>query len=305
VNNDITLDGVRVNYDLLHEQCDDGNLVSGDGCASNCQVEITPGDPLYTQLVQDITTNPTDMVQLVASAPLCGNGVLEAPEECDDSNKRDGDGCNSSCILEIGICGDGKVEKLLGEQCESATFDHSLLYDCVNCRFVSRSCGDGKLDPGEECDRGPMNSTSPNAACRPDCSLSRCGDGIKDTGELCDDGNRRTRDGCDAQCHTEVASDRWAVSSNQSSVMNPLNPQSLIAGLPFQYGQQQNPFAQNIGFPQYPNDQPLPMQLPLAQLQPIMQRQTKTPQTGPAAVAVIGAGAAAGFSWMRNRRRRR
>lgn len=53
------------------EECDDGNLVDGDGCSSVCTIE-----------------------------PLCGNGVLDAGEECDDGNTVDGDGCSSACLLE-------------------------------------------------------------------------------------------------------------------------------------------------------------------------------------------------------------
>lgn len=35
----------------------------------------------------------------------CGNGLLDAAEECDDGNKVAGDGCDSSCLLESGVCG--------------------------------------------------------------------------------------------------------------------------------------------------------------------------------------------------------
>ncbi len=33
-------------------------------------------------------------------APVCGNGVLEAGEECDDGNSAAGDGCDSACLTE-------------------------------------------------------------------------------------------------------------------------------------------------------------------------------------------------------------
>lgn len=52
-----------------NEQCDDGNLVSGDGCDANCTL------------------------------PACGNGIVNAGEECDDGNLIDGDGCQSDCTL--------------------------------------------------------------------------------------------------------------------------------------------------------------------------------------------------------------
>ena len=322
------------------EACDDGNQINADGCSARCSLEpghtsfcgdniITEGEDCESSLLP-VDTNLTcknchiglkssfssssqtmglfivasasskgSLVwipreqHLVAAASVCGNGVLEPPEECDDSNRHAGDGCSDACLLEIGICGDGKVESMLGEQCEVGTFDHGLPYDCVNCRFVSRSCGNGKMDPGEECDNGGMNSTSPNALCRPDCSLARCGDGVRDTGEDCDDGNRRNGDGCDMQCgnETNVLAEQVQSIASQPSVniqpatQQPVNRQFTI---PFPFQQQY---------------QQMPQMLPYAQLQPLLQQAPQTTQSGPAAVAAIGAGAAAGFSWVRRRKR--
>src|SRR5207249_9413289 len=44
-------------------------------------------------------------------ASCCGNGVVSAPEECDDGNGRDGDCCSSTCRLEPAgsPCDDGNV----------------------------------------------------------------------------------------------------------------------------------------------------------------------------------------------------
>ena len=53
----------------LQEQCDDGNLVDGDGCSATCQRE-------------------------------CGNGVVDYGESCDDGNGTAGDGC-SSCGIDV------------------------------------------------------------------------------------------------------------------------------------------------------------------------------------------------------------
>jgi MYXO-CTERM domain-containing protein len=36
----------------------------------------------------------------VGTPTTCGDGVLDSGEQCDDGNRRDGDGCNSSCVLE-------------------------------------------------------------------------------------------------------------------------------------------------------------------------------------------------------------
>lgn len=55
------------------EQCDDGNMLDGDGCSMSCQKEL-PG--------------------------VCGNGNLERWEQCDDENILGGDGCNATCQIE-------------------------------------------------------------------------------------------------------------------------------------------------------------------------------------------------------------
>ncbi len=49
-------------------------------------------------------------------------------------------------------------------------------------------CGDGTVDPNEDCDNGEDNALT--AACRPDCTMARCGDGDIWAGEEgCDDGD--------------------------------------------------------------------------------------------------------------------
>ncbi len=66
------------------EQCDDGNLTTGDGCSAYCLHEV------------------------------CGNGVTDIAEQCDDGNLIGGDGCGSLCTIEF--CGDGSVQS--PETCE-------------------------------------------------------------------------------------------------------------------------------------------------------------------------------------------
>jgi cysteine-rich repeat protein len=44
--------------------------------------------------------------ELIISAPVCGNGTVEAPEICDDGNLIDGDGCESDCTV-TPVCGIG------------------------------------------------------------------------------------------------------------------------------------------------------------------------------------------------------
>lgn len=55
-------------------ECDDGNMIDGDGCSSNCTIEAG-------WVCSDGTPTSKDNCQFI-----CGNGVLDTNEECDDGN---------------------------------------------------------------------------------------------------------------------------------------------------------------------------------------------------------------------------
>jgi len=64
-------------------------------------------------------------------------------------------------------------------------------------------CGNGVIDPGEQCDDG---NTVSGDGCSSTCTTegsARCGDGILDAGEQCDDGNTVSGDGCSSTCQIE------------------------------------------------------------------------------------------------------
>jgi cysteine-rich repeat protein len=63
---------------------------------------------------------PTAIPMPTATAnPLCGDGITEPGEQCDDGNTLSCDGCSASCRTEVGfVCGDGLVNAVCGEQCD-------------------------------------------------------------------------------------------------------------------------------------------------------------------------------------------
>jgi cysteine-rich repeat protein len=117
------------------------------------------------------------------------------------------------CYSSPGTCGDGILEA--GEQCDGADFGDYRCEDyspeflpgvprCTGlCTVQCASCGNAVVEPGEECDAGGLNSDTAPDACRRDCRLARCGDGALDTGEVCDDGNEVNGDGCSANCRPD------------------------------------------------------------------------------------------------------
>ena len=80
-------------------ECDDHNLLSGDGCDPDCKVELgwkcEGGSPTGKDTCYEI----------------CGDGRDLGEYGCDDGNNIDGDGCDKYCFIETGYrCNDGIPE---------------------------------------------------------------------------------------------------------------------------------------------------------------------------------------------------
>ena len=178
---------------LATEECDDGNLVDGDGCSSTCEIE--------------------------EEEPICGNNITEIPEECDlgllngflcwAGYGESCEYCSNSCEL-INItnyCGDD-----IKQECEEC--DDGNLVDGDGCSSICEIeedepyCGDGNTDSGEQCDDG---NTRCGDGCSSTCEIEEeepfCGDGNIDSGEECDDGNNVNGDGCSSICEDEPNDD--------------------------------------------------------------------------------------------------
>jgi fibro-slime domain-containing protein len=163
------------------EECDDGNVLPGDGCNGVCKVEKNWTCPKAGKCTRKI---------------ICGDGEVGAGEVCDDGNTIDNDGCNATCTVQ------------------------DPAFKCVPNQLCVRNsqCGNKRIEAGEDCDDGNTKSgdgcgTSckleggyvcpiPGAPCKP---APRCGDGVVQTSidEICDDGNQKDGDGCSADCKTK------------------------------------------------------------------------------------------------------
>jgi len=167
----------------------------------------------------------------LAPPPICGDGVVDPGEQCDDGNRDDGDDCLSSCLrarcgdgvvwrdaeacddgnlddqdgcknnCALPTCGDARVQP--PEQCDDGNSDDGD--DCLTT-CLDAHCGDGALHRGvEQCDDGNRSNTD---ACVNTCEPARCGDGFVEAGvEQCDDGNAVDDDFCDHRCRLPVCGD--------------------------------------------------------------------------------------------------
>jgi cysteine-rich repeat protein len=106
-------------------------------------------------------------------ADLCGDGAVQAPEECDDGNETEDDGCDAFCRLE---CGNGSVEG-------------------------AEECDDGNTTDGDGCAWLHHRGAPPP----PPRRRAGSGDGTKDDGEECDDSNTDDGDGATVTASTKAA----------------------------------------------------------------------------------------------------
>jgi large repetitive protein len=163
----------------LDEECDDGNITSGDGCSESCQIE--PGWRCR--------------VPGRGCVPICGDGQMVGWETCDDGNTVDGDGCAHNCLVEP--CWDCSNGACTYESCGDGgqDTDEAGLF----------RCGDGILSPGEGCDDGDQNSDEQYGGCTTQCMFGPyCDDGLVNGPEECDLGKRNGldlgKDGCTVGC---------------------------------------------------------------------------------------------------------
>jgi len=101
----------------------------------------------------------------VATSSGCASGGAGGPGEGDGGSEED-----------ASILSDGAIDS---SSIDSTTIDAE----------IPPNCGDGVVDPGEECDDGDQNSDTIPDACRTNCIASWCGDGVIDSDEQCDSGD--------------------------------------------------------------------------------------------------------------------
>jgi cysteine-rich repeat protein len=158
---------------------------------------------------------------------VCGDGITDPGEQCDDHDTSSGDGCSARCTLES-VCGDGAQEGV--EQCDDGNLSSGDACN-PNCRLPM--CGDSNVDVQtpflEQCDDGLNNSNVGGATCSTLCTINaRCGNAKIEPGERCDDGNVLSGDGCSSSCQVEGQCGNGSVDGAEEC--DPANAQSQCGG---------------------------------------------------------------------------
>lgn len=126
-------------------------------------------------------------------ADLCGNGVVDSFERCDDGNQIDDDGCNNDCQLS---CGDGRLGA--SEACDTAIPEgepgacptacddgDACTDDTITGEMCQQTCDFQPIDYYRDGDGCCPNVTGANAFNDFDCA-PECGNGVVEMGETCD-----------------------------------------------------------------------------------------------------------------------
>lgn len=167
---------------IADAKCDDGNVCNGaETCVDHvCKAGTAPSDG---------TTCGSGMLCRGGTclAARCGDGIVTPPEECDDGNAVNGDGCDNNCKF----------------SCRST--DSSR-----NCTPADVCAGQGTCNdtthvctPGTPLSDGTMCPGGPHDYCKMGhCTMPMCGNGVVEPGEQCDDGglNGTKNDGCTTMC---------------------------------------------------------------------------------------------------------
>ena len=229
-------DGVREGT----EECDNGAANGPNtGCERDCTYSCIPFDPVRGDTHcdphdpckgtgtcgDDHACHVTGALAAGAScgngnicrdgacqAPVCGDGIVTPPEECDDGVNDGSRGCDSSCHF-VCVSTDSTRNCAPTDPCQgTATCDDSThLCSARTPLSDGTACGNGLTCQGGQC---VASSCGTAADCTPcaggvcksgACAASVCGDGCRDSsrGEQCDDGNTVNLDGCDSTCHFE------------------------------------------------------------------------------------------------------
>lgn len=255
---------------------DSASLMGGE----KISFQVAPGTPYYFFIDGYGGGTGAFTLDVTIDTAFCGNGVAEAPEQCDDGAVVTGDGCDSACMIEPGGIVDncpgqniyltaGASISLLGDTtllassqstlaCLGsgnnqiyavtpdaagalvldmvATYDNAALHVRDECSTsTTQSACIEAAEPGQHIGFSvpvlanttyyviaDATSSTYKGTFQLEVTLSPalCGNHVLDGGEGCDDGNAVAGDGCDPICFLEAPAQNNDVCPGQALTLS-------------------------------------------------------------------------------------
>jgi len=134
------------------EQCDLGAANSdaiGSPCTTSCIVPYCGNGIVDAgEICDEASTSNTGWCTRSCRPNVCGDGfVYTNVEVCDGGN------CDYACFRDPTLCGNGVLEA--GEECDEGNANAETPGAPCRTDCMLPRCGDGVVDAGEECDRTP------------------------------------------------------------------------------------------------------------------------------------------------------
>jgi cysteine-rich repeat protein len=164
-----------------------------------------------------------------AQASRCGDGIVDSgnSEECDGNPCDAGPPCTGECTCTVTTTTTttlgsfpATTTTVPGQRnCAAAPKSCVLLGTTTDC------CGNGVVDPGEDCDQG---ASQDGVTCSANCLTPACGNCNVDPGETCDDGNTANGDACPAGCVIQACT--IDTGTHQGVSLNLTTPDGVTVG---------------------------------------------------------------------------
>ena len=174
-------------YHLTSSEYSDLSLIGWDNIVSSIKISsgynvTIYGEKNYVGASTTLTTSTANLLYIgiswndlissikvsttTTTTPICGNGLTESGEQCDDGGSNNGAcpaTCSASCTTNscggTPSCGNGLVES--GEQCDDGGSNNGACPATCSTSCTTNSCGDGTSTPGKIIRlQNPLNATS-------------------------------------------------------------------------------------------------------------------------------------------------
>lgn len=184
---------------------DDGNECTGESCMNG--MPMHPDKPVGARCDDGNECTTNDICSMGAclgqSLVVCNSidachiaGICDpATGMCTNPAKPDGTACNDNNVCtqpdtcKLGVCvGQNPITCTPADQCHIAG----------TCDPTSGMCSSPMAPDGSVCVLNGKNGVCSSGTC------TLCGNGIIDPGEQCDDGNTKSGDGCSSTCQSEL-----------------------------------------------------------------------------------------------------